>query len=216
MDKLEEVISKKDKEISEIIVHEKEGPKANKGKPIEQLSRRQQRRKLGECTTYIEQGLWFCESFGLTTEYVQLVKTATGSPVKVRLREWPDNESDDNDNESKLCQALYILDRFVISDEAYHELSITSDLPPLHQVKRKRLSLNRAVEIKKLPKYHGAYTPVKKAICEQIAQMVRQIHYVYEQLLIYIPYFPGYKSHGSISRTPFLRQKYQISKLFRV
>ncbi len=33
---------------------------------------------------------------------------------------------------------------------------------------------------------------------------------------VWLPYFPGYKSHGSISRTPFLRQKYQISKLFRV
>ena len=44
--------------------------------------------------------------------------------------------------ETSHSQICYILDRFVVSDEAYHELSSVSDLPPLHHIKRKRLAMN--------------------------------------------------------------------------
>ncbi len=34
---------------------------------------------------HLQQALWFCETFGLTPDFINLKKTATGSPVKMAL-----------------------------------------------------------------------------------------------------------------------------------
>ena len=44
----------------------------NTGKPIHELSDRQKRGKLSECKTYIQQALWFCESFGVKPECLEV------------------------------------------------------------------------------------------------------------------------------------------------
>ncbi len=151
----------------------------NKGKQIHNLSPRQQRRKLSDCKSFIQQALWFCETFGLTPHFINLKKTATGSPVKMALSSptctttTTCSPTEEVDNHSKVCQMLYILDRFAVSDEAYHELSSSSDLPPLHHIKQKRLALNSTVEIQRLPGIHqGAYCPVTGKIQEQVTRTV--------------------------------------------
>ena len=74
----------------------------------------------------------------------------------------------------KVLQILYIVDRFCVSDEAYHELSsISKDLPPLYRVKRARLSLNSTLELQRfsgpLP---GAYRPLRDALTREIQNVV--------------------------------------------
>lgn len=61
---------------------------------------------------------------------------------------------------------LYLLDRFALSDEAYHELaSITRDLPPLYQVKQQRRELNEGIEVIRLTGGNSvAYRPVKEVM----------------------------------------------------
>ena len=156
----------------------------NKGKPIHELSERQHRRKLSECKSYAQQALWFCETFGLQLEFLGL-QNSTGEPVKMALTSDSANtwksisttESAHADH-SQICQVLYVLDRFAVSDQAYHELSTISDMPPLHQIKRKRLALNSTVELHRISgKFVGAFRPVKAAIEEQMGRMVK-IHSV--------------------------------------
>ena len=62
------------------------------------------------------------------------------------------------DNEDMLEKILYLLDKFCISDEAYHELSmITDDLPKSYLIKRSRLDLNNTYSIERTQgKYPGA------------------------------------------------------------
>ena len=113
----------------------------NKGKQVHELSPRQLRRKLAACKTFIQQTIWFCETFGLIPECIELKKKATGSPVKMALSSSTTpspNTQASVENHNKVSQVLYILDRFAVSDEAYHELSSASDLPPAHHIKRKR------------------------------------------------------------------------------
>ena len=94
-------------------------------------------------TTFTKKALWFAESFGLIPETLQLLKAVSGSPVKVPVNEplppasYSSNPPSKGTDYEKILQVLlYIVDRFCVSDEAYHELcSISKDLPPLYRVK---------------------------------------------------------------------------------
>ena len=69
-----------------------------------------------------------------------------------------------------LHQALYILDRFAVSDEACHELSMASNLPPLYKIKNERLVLNGSLDIRRLQgPYQGAFRPIKEAIKDELS-----------------------------------------------
>ena len=133
----------------------------NKGKTIE-VSAQQVRRRLSQVTSYAQQALWFAQSFGLIPEYVQARKAISGSLIKVPLApsdntsctaSIPGPTAADHD---KIAQVLYILDKFAVSDEAYHELaSISEGSVPLYKVKRMQ---SVSTEIERLPgSYSGAY-----------------------------------------------------------
>ena len=150
----------------------------NTGRQVHEVSSKQMKRKLAQCTTFAEQALWFCQSFGLQPQFVQLRKQ-TGSPVKLDLSCAPQQQSSITrsshtaTDSAKVQQALYILDRFAVSDEAYHELSSASDLPPLYRIKEARLRINNSLDIRQLQgTYLGAYRPPKDAIREELAKLV--------------------------------------------
>ena len=156
------------------------GVAQNTGKPIEEVGQRQARRKILTFTTFTKKALWFAESFGLIPETLQLRKAVSGSPVKVPVNEplpatsYSSNPASKGTDYEKVLQILYIVDRFCVSDEAYHELSsISKDLPPLYRVKRARLSLNSTLELQRfsgpLP---GAYRPLRDALTREIQNVV--------------------------------------------
>lgn len=67
-------------------------------------------------------------------------------------------------SKERIIQVLYLLDRFALSDKAYHKLSsITTDLPPSYQVKRRRKEKNESTEVVRLTRTTpGAYRPLLK------------------------------------------------------
>ena len=114
--------------------------------------------------TSSEQALWFASSFRLELEYLQARKAKSGSPVKISFQESqvdPPASRPSDDDRQKLLQVLYVLDRFAVSDEAYHELSsVSKDLPPLYKLKGERKTINESLDIQRLPgPYLGAYPP---------------------------------------------------------
>ena len=144
---------------------------ANRGKTIEDVSARHARRKMATFKSFAAKALWFSESFGLVPEYITLHKAKSGSLVRVPLGEIQQSCSVDTTetNRDKVCQVLYILDRFAVSDEAYHELRMSSKeegngsttLPPLHILKRTRREMNSEMEIVRLlGAYPGAFRPL--------------------------------------------------------
>ncbi|XP_064405713.1 uncharacterized protein LOC135350804 isoform X1 [Halichondria panicea] len=150
----------------------------NKGKKVHEVSPRQVKRKLAHCKSSAEQALWFCESFGLQPESLELRKQ-TGSPIKFNFLSSPSHKPQHQtpalspNDSARVQQALYVLDRFAVSDEAYHELSVASDLPPLYRIKDARLSINNSLDIRHLEgPYPGAYRPPKAAIQEELAKIV--------------------------------------------
>lgn len=144
------------------------------------MGQRQARRKILTFITFTKKALWFAESFGLIPETLQLRIAVSGSPVKIPVNDplppasYSSNPASKGTDYEKILQVLYIVDRFCVSDEAYHELSsISKDLPPLYRVKRARLSLNSTLELQRfsgpLP---GAYRPLRDALTREIQNVV--------------------------------------------
>ena len=76
-----------------------------------------------------EKALWFAEAFGLTHK-VLTCTSKEGKKFSVKLSEQENYNSVDSDDKQRLRELLYILDKFSISDAAYHELSmLNEDLP---------------------------------------------------------------------------------------
>ena len=148
----------------------------NHGKPIEDVAERQARRKMLEVASLAKKALWFAETFGLIPESLGLRKAVSGEVVSVRLSEPATSTPQRHQpaDRERIAQILYLLDRFAISDEAYHELaSITDDLPPSYKVKRKRYELNDAVEVTRLTGLvPGAYRPFRELLHSRLSQAV--------------------------------------------
>lgn len=147
----------------------------NRGRTIEEVSPRQRRRKLKEIKTFTNCSLWFAESFGLIPEFVQMRKQNSGSPVKITLNKHNSNDKPQPGQEDyeSVEQILYILDRFTVSDEAYHELSIASNLPTLSKMKKARATLNSSLDLRRLSGgYPGVFRPFKATLHDEIKKAV--------------------------------------------
>ena len=123
----------------------------NRGKQIDEVSPHQARRKIAQVATLSRRALWFAHSFGLQPEYVQFKRTSSELSLQVSLAS-PSNESPPTQTQEdfdRAYQVLYLLDKFAVSDEVYHELQmLSSDLPPTHRVKQ---ALNESITFDRLP-----------------------------------------------------------------
>lgn len=99
----------------------------NKGSSYDSIGAKQKKRKLVQFKRAADAALWFSESFGLVpteltactstsdeTITIPLGNTPTPSPVLQPTRQV---------DEFAAMQTLYLLDRFGVSDEFYHELT---------------------------------------------------------------------------------------------
>lgn len=104
-----------------------------KGKKYNQLGTNQQGRKLRLLKSKAQCALWFCKSFGLElTEIKQQDEEGlTHSLNYCASNSTPRGYANlDEEEKNKVEQVLFLLDKFCVGDEAYHELSmITEDLP---------------------------------------------------------------------------------------
>ena len=126
-------------------------------------------------TSFTQQALWFAESCGLVPDYVQVHKGVSGSPVKISLTDHtPPSRLPSEDDYDKIQQMLYIVDRFAVSDDAYHEFSVASNLPPLHRLKQARASLNSSLTLSRFDgPYPGAFRPFLECLINEISKEVR-------------------------------------------
>lgn len=79
---------------------------------------------MGQLKSSVKKALFFAESFGLTPEAVVARSVETGAPVEINLSDSPTTSTETNSADlSKVMQTLYLLERFGVSDEFYHELT---------------------------------------------------------------------------------------------
>ena len=98
---------------------------SNTGRPIEEVGERQRRRKLSQFRSNAEKVLWFSASFGLEIISLTTRTSHSGEVItfsfgdSTTLTQPPSPPVD----EGVIMQTLYLLERFGVSDEFYHELT---------------------------------------------------------------------------------------------
>ena len=119
----------------------------NTGKSVEDVTERQQRRKIKELKTNVEQALWFAETFGLKLSSVSFTDSC-GVSHDIDYSNDGRKNSYNNlsaEEKEKVQQILFIMDSFCISEAAYHELTMTvggEKLPRSYLVKQCKNDLN--------------------------------------------------------------------------
>ena len=126
----------------------------NYGKTITQLGKRQRLRRIKELKDRADLALWFLESHGLQLSCLKVKESNSG---RAHTFEYETERVSQEDKEN-LEQLLFLLDKFCVSDDMYHELTILyNDSPRSYLIKQKRSDLNKLSHIEKVPgNYAGA------------------------------------------------------------
>lgn len=128
----------------------------NSGKVFDDLKTRQISRKIRTLETYAQKALWFAESFGIMPEKL-ICKSKAGKDLTLNLNTKTSSESSSFQNLSesekqKIRQLVFILDKFCISDAAYHELTmIFDDMPRKYLLLQSRDDIYSLSHIERLP-----------------------------------------------------------------
>ena len=135
-------------------------------KKIDQLGERQRLRRIKELKGRADLALWFLESHGLKLTCLKARESNSG---KVHTFEYAKEKITQADKEN-LEQLLFLLDKFCVSDDLYHELTIQyNDLPRSYLIKQKRSDLNKLFHIERTPgNYPGAQISFKDTLQEHI------------------------------------------------
>ena len=106
-------------------ISDQEGFK-NYGKTFSEVKERQQRRRIREVKTYVEQALWFAETFGLKLSSVRFKDSGGVShTIDYQTSDRRKNSYKDlsEEEKEKIKQVLYVTDKFCIGEAAYHQAS---------------------------------------------------------------------------------------------
>jgi len=106
--------------------------------------------------SYAEKALSFANTFGLNPVKLNC-KSESGKSVSLKLGDSPATKESkyqnlDSEEKDRLKQLVFILDKFCLSDSAYHELSMFfDDMPRKYTVIQCRDDLNSIFHIERLP-----------------------------------------------------------------
>ena len=146
------------------------------GKKVTEVGTKQKGRKLRHLKYKVQCALWFCKSFGLEITQVKL-KDEKGGAHTLDWEPTPTNGDYENlhkEDKKKLEQVLFLLDKFCVGDEVYHELTmITEYLPKSYLVKQLRGNLNKTYHIEQTQgKYPGAQINFTATLQEHIKELL--------------------------------------------
>lgn len=107
-----------------------------------------------------KQALWFSRSFGLEIEAVLVKEKSSGDSHKLDFDSKKGRQYNDltEDEKSRVERVLFLLDKFCVGDQFYHEFSyICNGLPKSYLIKQCRSNLNDLCHLVSLPgPYQGS------------------------------------------------------------
>jgi len=141
------------------------------GKKVREVGQKQKQRKLKVLKERAECAFWFAKSFGLDITCLKFKDAKSNETYSFDYHTSTTISNGDGENKtaeatvelsdsenSQIEQILFLLDKFFISDEFYHELTVTyEDMPRSYLIKQKRSDLNKLTHIESVPgTYPGA------------------------------------------------------------
>ncbi|CAG2210920.1 unnamed protein product [Mytilus edulis] len=119
--------------------------------------------------TQSAKALWFAETYGLTPKNL-VFETEHGEDINIRFGEQTESQSEND--EIRLKEILFLLDKFAISDQAYHEIAMkTNDLPKFYLIKNCRDKFNEGIQLERTPgNVPGAFLNFRSEVENAIKQ----------------------------------------------
>ena len=156
---------------------EKEEGFAYKGKDISKTKNKQ--RTLKAFLTRAETAIWFAKAFGLELQSLKVKEAKTGKTHEVNAEtktDEPGEHSSSQTGMSRVEQILYLLDKFCVSDEFYHELSmIENGLPRSYLIKQCKNNLNKLCHVTPTPgTFEGAQVSFESLLLQQISAFKKE------------------------------------------
>ena len=151
----------------------------NSSGKVSEVGERQQRRKIKELKTKVERALWFAETLGLELDTVSFTDDKGGkhaiSYSDKEKRTFKDlNEEDQN----KVKNVLFVLDKFCIGDAAYHEMTMFpggEGMPRSYLIKQCKNDVNKLCHVTRTPgPVEGAQVDFISELEKVIGNQVRQ------------------------------------------
>ena len=128
----QEAISNMSRQLNQVLLERDDV--VNAGKAYDDVGPKQKKRKLAQFQRAADAALWFGESFGLVPTQLMLRSSTCDEAITISLSDStsqptvPDTHPTREVDEFCAMQTLYLLDRFGVSDEFYHELTQVSQL----------------------------------------------------------------------------------------
>lgn len=127
----------------------------NNGGTVTEIGKRHQRRKLKELKSNVERALWFANTFGLQLRDIDFVdQKGTSHKMSFAENEKCSYKDLHEDDQQKVKNILFVLDKFCIGEAAYHELTMVcegADLPKSYLIKQCKEELNKMSHITRTP-----------------------------------------------------------------
>jgi hypothetical protein len=127
----------------------------NSGGKLTEVGGRHQRRKLKELKSNAERALWFADTFGLKLETVSFTdEDGTSHSMSFSKKKKCSYKELSEDEQQKVKNILFVLDKFCIGEAAYHELTMVcegEDLPKSYLIKQCKETLNKICHISRTP-----------------------------------------------------------------
>ena len=123
-------------------------------KPLSDCTRQQQHNRQKGMVGNIRRTLVQYEKEGLKPQLLEFEQVDTGKSITLDITKGTFCKVASLQHETPFTSqrsALYIKDKFTISNEAYHELTMVSDLPSSHQIKKLTKTLNSKFNIRSCP-----------------------------------------------------------------
>ena len=151
-------------------------------KKVGEVGQKQRQRKLKVLKERAECALWFAKSFGLELSSLKFKDVKCNetyvldyqTPTKSRAEEEETPESSPEElsdhQSSQIEQILFLLDKFYVSDQFYHELTVTyEDMPRSYLIKQLRSDLDRMTHIESVAGiYPGAQCNFEELLSQHV------------------------------------------------
>ena len=172
---LKSATKKQAKVIARLKTGREENSRGSSSKTWSQYSRQQQYNKRRNLAGGIQGALSFCEEEGFKPCSVEVENVDTGQHEVIDVASGAYSQMDIPTSSTKddTRSVLYIKDRFSISNEAFHELSMVSNLPNSSKIKTLTRTLNSEFEIRSAPNgIVGVQQSVRARIMVRLTQLI--------------------------------------------
>lgn len=118
--------------------------------------------------------LQFANTFNIDLLSVSFQCRTSREIVQLKYKDEIISSSTEPEDMHSIYQVLFLLDKFAVSDEFFHEISMLFPLlPRSYTVKQARTRMSECISIKRLPMpYYGAYRPLSECIKEALQAQV--------------------------------------------